>query len=144
MPARLVALIVMFSAALCAACGKDATTPTAASQTSDTSTRELFQGTLSSLDSRFYSFNVTSPSPVQITLVSLTTGTPAPTLSVPMRLGVGVPNGADCEVIEAVITVPGLASQLSVALATGTYCAKLSDEGNLRTPAAFTVRIVHH
>lgn len=141
MPARLVALIVVFSA-LCAACGKDATT-TAASGTSDTSTRELFQGTLSSLDSRFYSFNLTSPSPVQITLVSLITGAPAPTVSVPMRLGVGVPNGADCEVIEAVITAPGLTSQLSIALGKGTYCAKLSDVGNLRTPAAFTVRIVH-
>ncbi len=92
---------------------------------------------------RFYSFTVGEAGPVQITLVSLVPSTSGDTLNTAMGLGVGLPNGTDCETTKWVTTPPGLASQLTVPMAAGTYCTRVFDVGNLATTVRFVVRIVH-
>lgn len=141
MSRRAIRILAMALAGLGAACGNETTSPTAESTTPVT-TRTLFQGTLSSHDSHFYSFTVTQPGIVQVTLVSLSTGGAAPIAAV-MQLGAGVPNGPGCEETTSVTAAPGLTSQLVLALAPGIYCAQLTDVGNLTTATSFVVRIVH-
>jgi hypothetical protein len=124
-----------------AGCGANTESPTSPSTPS--TTQQVFEGALSAKGSSFYSFTVVEAGAVQLTLVSLASGAPLSTISVPMGLGIGIPNGADCDVTRSVTAVPGLVSQLTAPMAAGTYCAKLFDVGNVTTSVRFAVRIVH-
>ena len=133
-------VILLACIVLAAACGNNnPTTPTtpAAPQT------EVFSGTLGPQGSAFYSFTLSTAGSVSITLASLVPTAPGPAISTVMGLGVGAPNGTDCDVTNSVTTAPGLTAQLVNSLTAGTYCARIYDLGALATNVDFTVRIVH-
>jgi hypothetical protein len=119
---------------------KNAASPSSASSEPAS---ELFIGSLDVGSSRFYAFNVTAAGTTQITLVSLGTGPSGASINVPMRISVGVPNGIGCDLTESLDVSPALVTQLTIALAAGTYCTQLSDIGHLTTAVSFAVRISH-
>lgn len=123
------------------ACGVNTESPTSPSTPSPI--QHVFEGALPAEGSSFYSFTVVEAGAVQVTLVSLAIDAPRSTVSVPMGLGIGIPNGADCDVTKSVMAAPALVSQLTAPMAAGTYCTKLFDVGNLTTTVRFAVRIVH-
>jgi hypothetical protein len=132
--------ILLACVLLGAACGSNSpTTPTtpAAPQT------EVFSGTLAPQGSAFYSFTLATAGSVSITLASLVPKAPGPAINTVMGLGVGAPNGTDCDVTNSVTTAPGLTAQLVNSLTAGTYCARIYDLGALATNVDFSVRIVH-
>ena len=140
-PARVFLLALLVFSTTGPACGSNTESPTTPSTPS--LTRDVFEGTLSAAGSSFYSFTVVEAGAVHVTLVSLAIDAPRSTVSVSMGLGVGIPNGAGCDLTQSVTAAPALVSQLTVAMAAGTYCAKLFDVGNLPAPVRFAVRIVH-
>ncbi len=142
MTSNVAGLVLILTAALGSACGSNIASPTSATS-APSATRDLFEGTLSADGTRFFSFTVSDAGTVQVTLVSLTIGASGPTIHAAMGLGVGIPNGADCEVTKAVTTAPGLVSQLTVPMAAGVACTRLFDVGNLTTTVTFAVRILH-
>jgi hypothetical protein len=132
--------VLIFVGLLTAACGNnDTTAPT----TPVGPQTEVFTGTLAVQGSSFYSFTVGTSGQVSITLASLVATQPGPALNAMLDLGVGTPLGTDCSVTNAVPAAPGLTAQLVNTLTAATYCARLSDPGNLAAPVNFTVRIVH-
>ena len=107
-------------------------------------TADFFSGSIGKLESSFYSFSVTSPGPVNVTLVSLTTNTSGrPPTSAVMRLGFGVPSGTGCQIVNTATATPGLVSQFSEQSAAGLYCVEIRDVGNLTGATTFVVRIAH-
>jgi hypothetical protein len=132
-------LCVLLVAALAVGCGGDTENVTAPSSTSPTST-QVFAGMLPVRGSSFYSFQVLQPDIVSLTLASVAfdTASAATTLG----LGIGTPNGTDCELTRSISTAPGLASHLVTPMTTGTFCVKVFDVGILTVPANFAVRIV--
>jgi len=132
---------LLFALALTgAACDNNRTiTPTTPAQPQT----EIFSGTLAPQTSSFYSFTVATSGSVSITLASLVPVAPGPAATTVMGLGVGTPNGTDCDVTNSVTTAPGLTAQLVNSLTAATYCAKIYDLGSLTSNVNFTVRIVH-
>jgi hypothetical protein len=131
---------VLTFALLAVACGSDTpTTPV----TPTVPNTEIFSGTLAVQGSSFYSFTVAATGNASITLASLVPTAPGPALNTVMGLGVGSPNGTDCDVTNSVTTAPGLTAQLVNSLTPATYCAKIYDLGLLTAPVDFTIRIVH-
>lgn len=135
----LVALVVLLTGA---ACGGDTAAPTTPSAALATTT-EVYTGTMSPGGSGFYTFRVTSPGSVSITLASLIAAATGTTLSSTLHIGIGVPAGESCELAAAVTSAPSLTAQLTRAVSADLYCVRLSDLGNLTVPASFGVRIVH-
>jgi len=89
----------------------------------------------------FFSFPVpVGPSSIRIMLASVTTGL-GDTVTTPLGLGIGIPQGFGCEVFLSATAVPGLAYQLSTDVEAGTYCLDVSDVGSLTVPVDFAVRI---
>ncbi len=121
--------------------GDDLSTPTAATDT--TPTALLFEGQLTVGGSAFYSFTVGVAGNTNVMLASVTTTT-APGTSLPVVLGLalGTPTGTDCTITNALPTAAGLTSQLVNSLQPGTYCARVYDIGNLKTPVNFAIRIL--
>jgi ABC-type phosphate transport system substrate-binding protein len=135
-------IVVAFALAM-AACGGDTTTTT---PTTTTPTPELFEGQLTSRGaSQFFSFTVTTAGNVNLTLASVTTAaTPGTSLNLPLGVGLGTPVGTDCNLTQQTTTGPGLVPQVTGSnVATGTYCVKVFDVGNLTVPVNFAVRIEH-
>lgn len=140
-PARVFLLALLVFTITGPACGSNTESPTTPSTPSVT--RDVFEGTLSASGSSFYSFTVVEAGAVHVTLVSLASDAPPSTISVPMGLGVGIPNGTGCDLTQSVTAAPALVSQLTVPMAAGTYCATLFDVGHVTTTVRFAVRIVH-
>ena len=137
---RAAALLAALGAAACS--NNSSTTP--ASSTTPTSYTEYFTGTLSRGGSQFYSFNVNTAGGVAITLASITSARIGPAGSARLTLGLGVPNGSDCQVNQSGDATPGLNAQLTTASsASGTYCINVSDPGTLASDVLFVIRIVH-
>ena len=86
------------------------------------------------------SFTVTEPGTVSLTLTSA--GPPA-TLEV--GVGVGIPNGsgAGCNLTKSVVTGASSSPQLTIAVDSGAYCARVFDVGNLTGDATFSVSVLH-
>ena len=126
-----------------AGCGKSGTTTSPSTTTSGPST-EYFDGTLAPAASSFYSFTVTSPGAVSVTLASTTTAKVGPAAQASITLGLGTPNGFGCAVSASADVTPGLSAQLSnPSNAAGIYCVSVADPGDLSTDVLFVVRIVH-
>ena len=140
-PARVFLLALLAVTVTGPACGSNTGSPTTPSTPSVT--RDVFEGTLSAAGSSFYSFTVVEAGAVHVTLVSLVSDAPPSPISVSVGLGVGMPNGAGCDLTQSVTAAPALVSQLTVPMAAGIYCAKLFDVGNVLTTVRFAVRIVH-
>jgi hypothetical protein len=126
-------------AALAAGCGDSTESVTSPSSTSQTAT-QVFADILPVRGSSFYSFQVAQADIVSLTLASVAVDVTA--LSSVVGLGIGTPNGTDCEVTRSVSAAPALTSQLVTAMAPGTYCVKVFDLGNLPAAASFAVRIL--
>jgi hypothetical protein len=123
-------------------CGDD--TPTSPSSTSSTTTSSItFAGTLDVGGSRFYSFTNTASGSVTALLASVAVADTRLPLTVPLEIGVGVPAGTGCATTVQQLVAPGLVSQLSVSLASGTFCLRVADAGELRAPVTFAVRFTH-
>ena len=124
------------------ACGKDAATPTSATTTSVPSTR-LFAGTLAVNGSAFFSFTASQSGTASATLASVTAGATGRTLSVPLGLGIGIPEGFDCSLLSSTTATPALVPQLTYLPAAATYCVRVYDTGALTSDVAFAVRITY-
>ena len=131
-------LAALFGGVACA----DTTSPTSPSNLIvTTSITELFAGTLPARGTRFFSYTVTQPGTVFLTLASLTAGSnPA---SSRVTLGVGIPAGTGCALQESTITSAALTSQLQHSSPIGIYCVSVADTDGLPSDMAFAVRIVH-
>ena len=128
--------------ALCA-CGDDA--PTTPTPTTDppaaVAVTETFEETVPVGGSIFYSFSVPLNGTVQIRLASVGgSGVPS---TVWLGVGIGSPSGTECSTTNVVNTAAGDTPQITGTYAPGVYCAKVSDIGNLLSPANFTVVIGH-
>jgi hypothetical protein len=106
-----------------------------------TSTTELFAGTLPVRGTRFYSYTVTQPGTVSLTLASLTAGSRPVTNRVTM--GVGIPAGTGCALRDSTVASAALTSQLQHSSTPGIYCVNVSDAEGLPSAMAFAIRIVH-
>lgn len=134
--------MLLLGAVIAAGCGGDP--PTTPDSTPPGRSTETFGATLPVGQSQFYSFTTISAGTTDITLVSLRpTGNPRTTLNTVVGLGLGVPQGTDCALSNAITAAPGLKSQLSVSTNITTYCVKIADVGNLAVDADYTVRVIH-
>jgi hypothetical protein len=119
--------------------------PTAPDDTTTTPTRSnvVFEGTLERDDSKFYSFNASQTGSVTVTLASLNQVGHRDALTVPVRIGVGVPKGEGCAEAESVEATPALVSQFSTVLSTGIHCVSIADIGQLPGATIFLIRFSH-
>ena len=140
MTARL--LTVALLAALAVACGDDAA-PTQPSSTTSTATTVTYTGTIDVGGSRFYSFSNAAAGSVTAFLASVTSPATRLPVAAPLEIGIGVPAGTGCSTTTTQIVAPGLVSQMSVSLASGVFCLRVADAGELRGPVAFAVRFSH-
>ena len=136
------ALLLLTAALAGAACGNNdtATTPTT---TTPTTTAEVWTGTLTARGSGFFSFAVINAGTAAVTFGSLVDANTGRPIETSVGLSLGIPRREECELSTTITASPGLVAQLSSAVNPGIYCAQISDIGNLRTAAAFGVRIVH-
>jgi hypothetical protein len=144
MRSLVLALIVVSLAS--AGCG-DSTDGTPTAPSGGGAFTETFAGTLKTGGTAFYSFaigatNLGQPANLFITLTSVTTtATGAVVTGVSPQIGIGVPAGTGCALNQSVLAPPGLAPQISVFLAPGTYCVSITDTGGLTGDSDFAVRI---
>jgi hypothetical protein len=125
-------------------CGDNtATSPTSTSSTTATTGSTTFTDSLDPGGSRFYSFTLATAGSVTALLASVTAADTHLPLPVSLEIGVGIPAGTDCAVTTAQMVAPGLVSQMTVSLSTGTYCLRVADVGELTAPATFAVRFTH-
>jgi hypothetical protein len=124
------------------ACTSSASTPTPTTPTpaSPTST-ETFTGTLPVGGTAFYSFSVAVTGTVNVTLVDIE-GAGVPQM-VQMNLGIGSPSGTTCSAASPTTVQIGGTAAVTMTEQPGTYCAVISDVGNLFAPATFTIEIDH-
>lgn len=118
--------------------------PTSPDDTSAISTaRVVFEGTLEQAGSSFYSFTVLDTGAVTINLASLSPAGRREALAIPVRVGVGTPQGVGCGVAESVEATPALVSQFSTQREPGIYCVDIADAGSLPGPVDFVIRFTH-
>ncbi len=102
---------------------------------------ESFQGVLPMGGVRFYSFTVPQDGLVSLTLLALTrNGEPA---DVKVNLGIGVPQGTGCTLIDSRTTGPGVTPQLKDFRQAAVYCARVADVEELDADVAFAVNIAY-
>ena len=144
---RLLLSVLLAGAALGAtACSKSssAATTTAPSSVTTTSSTEFFTGSISPKASAFYSFTVTTPGDVTVTLASTTTARIGPASTARLSLAMGVPSGFGCATLSSVETGAGLSAQLiAPGAANSIYCINVADPGSLAGDVNFVIRIVH-
>ena len=131
---------------LAGACGHDTSTSPTTTTTPVTTTSapvittETFSGTLGVGATTFYPFAVTQSGTVTATLVSIGgDGVPS---TVQVRLGLGTPDDTGCTPTTFQV-VSTTAPVVSTTEAPGSYCANMTDVGNLFAAATFTVTIAH-
>jgi hypothetical protein len=131
------AIALVGLAILCAGCNL---LPGSTSPTTPTTTTETFSGTLTAQSSSFYAFTVSTAETVSITLTTL-----SPTATIAVGLGIGTPNGTTSCTLSSFTSSAVAAStpQITVTENAGSYCAQIYDVGNVTTPSAFTISIVH-
>jgi len=142
MSTKAIASAVLLSALLNAGCS-NSPTPTQTTSTTSTTSTEVFIGSLALKDSSFYSFTVMQKSNVFLTFASMTVASPGPAVSIPVKLGLGVPAGIGCGLTQSVTVSPALTPQIAVTLDPGIFCVSIEDVGNLVAPVNFAIRIVH-
>jgi hypothetical protein len=124
------------------ACDDAPTTPTTtADPPAAVAVTETFEETVSVGGSIFYSFSVPLNGTVEIRLASVGGSGVPPTVW--LGVGIGSPSGTECSTTTVVNTAAGETPQLTGTYAPGVYCAKVSDIGNLLSPATFSVVIGH-
>ena len=102
---------------------------------------ETFTGTLQPSGEAFYSFKMSQPGVVSLTLVSIA-GASIPA-DARFPLGIGSPIGAFCNAGTDASAAPGATPQYSTTKALGVYCVKITDNALLGAPAVFSLNITH-
>lgn len=124
-----------------ASCSNSPTLPTS---TGPTFSDIYFAGSMSPGETMFYSFTVSSTANTELTLVSLVPDqTAAPSLNVPMSIGLGTPSGTGCKLAASAVATPGLSPHLTMPTTPTIFCAQISDIGQLKVPVSFIVKIYH-
>ena len=141
MTARLLAMAAV--AALMVACGDDNSTATSPTAPTTSSASVTYAGTIDAGGSRFYSFTNAAAGSITAFLASVTTTDTRVPLALPLELGIGTPAGTGCATTTTQIVAPGLVSQMNVSLATGVFCLRVADAGELKGPVTFAVRFIH-
>ena len=139
-------LVVALSAVSCGG----SNTPTSPSGPPTTAT-ERFDAIIVVKGSNFQPFSVgQSGASTTINLASLSSLTAPGVLLLSMQIGYGTTvldddgNVAGCDVKKTVQATPSLTAQLSDSLTpAANYCATITDIGNLKEAANFSVRITH-
>jgi hypothetical protein len=139
---RVVCAGLLLSAAVAAGACANASVVTPTATAAPTST-DYFTGTLTPGGSAFYSFSVTNAGTVEVTLASTTTAKVGPAITLPLRLGIGIPFAEGCSTVRTVDTSPGLSAQILNASGAGVFCINVADIGSLSGSVLFAVRIVH-
>ena len=134
---------VLLLPCLMAACSESPTAPDDTATDTATVSPTVFEGAISPNESKFYSFTVSQAGSVTAYLASLTLVGRREALNVPMRIGIGRPQGEGCAVTDSVETSPALVTQLTTTLGAGIYCMNVSDTGALPGEAVFTIRFRH-
>jgi hypothetical protein len=125
---------------LCSGCGSKPTAPSTA--TTDTSSTNLFQGTLDTGGIAVQSFNAPAAQTVKLMLASVSAEANRP-LAQPIVLAVGTLSGSDCTASTTVRATPALTGQLSSNVAAGSFCVSVSDpESQIVGTVTFSLRVV--
>lgn len=133
---------VMVCALVAAACGDEAAETVTSPETVTFSTAQ-FSNVIGPGGRRFYSFTLATSGPVAVTLASVTNADTGAPLTIPLRVGVGRPQGTECPPA-TVVTVPAaLQSQFTHLAGEGIYCIDVADPGTVTTPVRFAVRFTH-
>ena len=104
---------------------------------------EFYSGVLDPGERRFYSFTLDTSGPVTVTLASVVNADSGAPLTLPLRVGVGRPQGTEC-VPAAMTTVPAaLQSQLTHLAPEGIHCIDVTEPGSAVAPVRFAVRFTH-
>lgn len=128
--------------AVVSACGDDPL-DTGTGPTTVTFSSAQFSNVIGPGERRFYAFTLTTSGPVTVTLASVTnadTGTPLP---IPLRVGVGRPQGTECPPATVVTMPAALQSQFTHLAGDGVYCIDVADPGTVTTAVRFAVRFTH-
>lgn len=142
MNARLTSVLVT-SLLIASGCGDNPTSPDTSSATSVIS-NIVYEGTLAPNGSGIYSFTASATGNVEANLASLALVGHRDALSVPVRIGVGIPKGEGCALSQSIDTAAALVPQLTVPLTTtGIYCIGIVDIGALPGVAVFSIRFTH-
>jgi hypothetical protein len=145
---RVAAVLLVVLTVLVAACGKGSTTAPSSTTTTTTTTttdapvltNETFSGTLGVGATIFYPFTVSASGTVTEALASIGgSGVPS---TVQVRLGIGTMDDTGCNATVSSI-VNTVSPQVTASEQPGTYCANVTDVGNLFAAATFTVTITH-
>jgi hypothetical protein len=145
---RLLSLLLSGVALAGVACSHSTTSPTTTSTTTTTTTAtttpvmttETFSGTLGVGATTFYPFAVAQAGTVTATLVSI--GGDEVPATVEVRLGIGTQDDVGCNATMTSI-VSSKSPIVSTSEAAGSYCANITDVGNLFAAATFDVTITH-
>jgi len=135
--------LLLLGALLTSSCGDAPTSPDTTATTPTTSS-VVFEGTLEQDQSRFYAFNASQTGSVTVNLASLNLVGHREALTVPVRIGVGVPKGEGCGETQSIEALPALVSQFSTTLESGIHCVNIADMGQLPGTAIFLIRFSHH
>ena len=122
----------------------DAPTSPDDTATTPAASNVVFEGTLEQDQSRFYAFSASQAGSATVNLASLNLVGHREALTVPVRIGVGVPKGEGCAETESIETLPALVSQFSTTLASGIHCVNIADTGQLPGATTFLIRFSHH
>jgi hypothetical protein len=136
---RFVFLLLIAAALLTGACASDPTAPT---PNPPEQSVEVYAGPLDPGGTSTYLFTVGETGSVQLMLAGVVLGDPIRSLSPVMRLQIQRWSGTECEPFLTVDTAPRLTAALHGYLEAGSYCATVSDPGNLTEPVGVTLRIV--
>lgn len=120
---------------LTAACS-DPLAPAAPTPVAPTIT-DTFTGKVTVYGSISHTFSVQAVGGVDVSLTSVEP-------SAALGIGVGTPNGAECNTLSTALAVAGAAPQLAgTATAAGDFCVSVFDAGNLVEPVTYTVSVFH-
>ena len=143
MNARL-ACVLVTSLLVASGCGDNPTSPDDSSSTTKATSNIVYEGTLAPKGSGIYSFTASATGLVSANLASLALLGHRDALSVPVRIGVGVPKGEGCALSQSIDTAAALVTQLTAPLTTtGIYCIGIVDIGALPGVAVFSIRFTH-
>src|SRR5436190_19663616 len=133
-----VATVMVLS--LCSGCGSQPTAPSTA--TIDTSSTNLFQGTLETGGVAVQSFSAPAAQTVRLMLASVSAEANRP-LAQPLVLAVGTLSGSDCTSSATARATPALTAHLSGNVAAGSFCVSVADpESQIVGTVTFSLRVV--
>jgi len=123
-------------------CGEDAV-DTGTSPTAVTFTSAQFSNVIGPGERRFYAFTLSTSGPVTLTLASVADADDGTPLSIPLRVGVGRPQGTECPPASLVTVPAALQAQLTHLASDGVYCIDVADPGTVDTPVRFAIRFTY-